>query len=49
MPIVGKVIGDIHVSVYKTPDGKTFFYIKADNEELLPILDIIEDLLYKYN
>ena len=48
MPIIGKILGDINISVYKTPDGKTFFYIKADNEDLLPLLDIIEDMLHKY-
>ena len=46
--ITGKIIGDIKVRVYKTPDGKKFFYIIADNEYVLPILDIIEDTLYKY-
>ncbi len=46
--ITGKNIGDIQVKVYKTPEGKKFFYIVADNEDVLPILDIIEDTLYKY-
>ena len=48
MPITGKSVGDIHVSVYKTSDGKIFFYINADNIEVLPILDIIEDTLKQY-
>jgi len=47
-PITGKIVGDIHVTVYKTPDGKKFFYLKADNEDLLPVVDVIEDTLYSY-
>lgn len=47
-PITGSIIGDIHVTVCKTPDGKKFFYLKTDNEDLLPVLDVIEDTLYSY-
>ena len=41
----GKSIGDIHITVYKTPDNKQFFYLKADNENLLPILDLLNNSL----
>ena len=48
MNIIGKIVRDIHISIYKTPEGKIFFYINANNEDVSPILDIIEDTLYKY-
>ena len=44
----GKVIGDIHVTVYTTPDNERFFQINADNEDVLPVIDIIEDTLLQY-
>ena len=46
--ITGELIGGIHVTVYKTPDGKRFFYLQADNKDVLPIVDILEDTLYWY-
>lgn len=48
MPIKGEILGDIRVSVCKTPDDKIFFYIKADNTEVLPIVYVIEDTLQQY-
>lgn len=46
--IEGEIIGDIHIAVCKTPDGYSFFKLQANNENLSPILDIIEDTLIKY-
>lgn len=44
----GIAIGKVCVTVYQTSDGKRFFYLKADNEDVLPIVDILEDTLFKY-
>jgi len=41
-------LGKICVTVYQTSDGKRFFYLKADNENILPIVDILEDTLFNY-
>ena len=48
MPISGKSIGDVHISVYETPNGEPFFYLKADNEKVLPMLDYVENILNQY-
>lgn len=48
MPISGENIGDVHISVYETQNGETFFYLKADNEKVLPMLDYVENILHKY-
>lgn len=44
----GEVIGDIHITVCKTSDGDNFFEVHADNNEVIPVLEIIEDTLIKY-
>ncbi len=46
--IIGKVIGDIHIVVCETPDGHKFFKLNANNQDILPILDTIEDTLSVY-
>lgn len=46
--LTAEIIGDISITVCKTSDGDKFFQIEADNEKVLPILDIIEDTLIKY-
>lgn len=46
--VSGKIIGDIHISVCQTPDGDKFFDLEATNEDILPILDTIEDVLTMY-
>lgn len=43
-----KEIGEIKISVYKNEDGNSFFYIKPNDETLLPIVDILEDTLKLY-
>ena len=48
MPIKCKGIGDIHVNVYKTPEGSTFFYVEASNQDVLPVRYVIEDTLVSY-
>lgn len=48
MPINGKMVGDVHVSVYETLDGQKLFYLEADNEDVLPVADVIEDTLVMY-
>lgn len=45
---IGEVIGDIHIIVYEVSNGLKFFTIKSDNENILPIIDIIVDTLAKY-
>ena len=41
-------IGNIQVAVYKTNEGYRLFQTKADNQDILPIMDIIEDTLTIY-
>jgi hypothetical protein len=45
MPIQGKIIGNIHINVCKTPSGSTFYCLNADNKEVVPVLDYIENRL----
>ncbi len=47
--IVGKEIGVLSIHMYKeTSTNKTFFYVKSENEELLPLSYVIEDTLKLY-
>jgi len=48
MPIVGKNIGDVHISVYETPAGEILFYVKADSDNVQPVLNYVEYSLEKY-
>ena len=43
--LTGTSIGDIHITVYKTVDNKQFFYLKADNKNLIPVLDYLDNSL----
>lgn len=41
--------GTILLNVYKEPStGLPIFYIKADNEDVLPVVDVLEDTLKQY-
>ena len=46
--INGKVIGEIKVTVCKTPDGNKFFKLQANTDDVLPVLYTLEDTLYLY-
>ena len=47
--IVGEEIGSIIVSMYKDKcTGKPFFYVKAENEDVLQVSYVIEDTLYYF-
>lgn len=46
--IIAKKCGTVTVSVYKTKDNNSFFSIKSDCEDVLPVSDVIEDVLYSY-
>lgn len=46
--ISGQIIGDIHINVCLSEEGKTFFYLNADNKNVVPVLDYIKDVLDKY-
>lgn len=48
MPITGKMVGDVHISVYETPEGKNLFYLEADNNNVLPVLNYVENILSEY-
>lgn len=48
MQLQAKEVGNIQITVYKTEDGYPFFYIKPNDESLLPIVDILEDTLKLY-
>lgn len=40
-----KSIGNLHITVYQTDDNKQFFYINADNKDLLPVLNYLDNSL----
>ena len=45
----GKNYGSITVQVFKeSTTNQTIFYLKADNDSLLPVMDVLEDTLKKY-
>lgn len=46
--LIGKIIGNIDIVVYETEDNEKFFRIYTDNEDILPIIDIIEEYLKLY-
>ena len=46
--LIGKSIGNIDIVVYENDDGEKFLEIHADNDDILPIMDIIEDYLKLY-
>ena len=46
--MIAKEVGEIKITVYKTEDNYSFFYINPDCEKLLPIVDILEDTLKLY-
>lgn len=46
--INGEVIGEIKVTVCKTPDGNKFFKLQANTDDVLPVLYTLEDTLYLY-
>ena len=46
--ITGEIVGDIHINVYKTQSGNTFYYVEATNKDVLPELDHIEKSLHDF-
>ena len=46
--ISGELVGNIHIAICKTNEGNNFFKIDADNDNVLPVLDVIEDTLVMY-
>lgn len=47
--IIGKKIGVVSVYMYKeSTTNKPFFYVKSENQEVLPLSYIIEDTLKLY-
>ena len=43
--LTGTSIGDIHITVFQTADNMQFFYLKADNKNLIPVLDYLDNSL----
>jgi len=43
-----EIIGDIHVTVCKTPEDDKLFFVHTSNDDISPVRDIIEDALNKY-
>lgn len=41
-------IGTVTVSVFKADDNSTSFEVKTEDENVLPVLYVIEDTLKKY-
>lgn len=47
--MLGEEIGTVCVSMYKDINTDLpFFYVKSENEDVLPVSYVIEDTLYKY-
>ena len=46
--LAGRITGFINIAIYETAEGKKFFALTADNEDVLPILYIVEDALDMY-
>lgn len=46
--LTGKIIGNINIVVYETPEGYKLFNLQTDNEDISPVLDVIEDTLINY-
>lgn len=47
--IIGKKVGTVSVHMYKEPKiNAPFFYIEAENQEVLPISYVVEDTLKMY-
>lgn len=47
--IMGKKCGTVTVSIYKEQTSNSpIFYVKADNEDVLPVSYVIEDILSLY-
>ena len=46
--LAGRITGFINISIYETAEGEKFFALTADNEDVLPILYIVEDALDMY-
>ncbi len=46
--ITGKVVGNIHITVCKSTDGKELFYLQANNKDVVHILDFLENELNNY-
>lgn len=46
--LTGKIIGDIHVTVCKSKEGKEFFSLEANNKKVIHILDFLENELNNY-
>ena len=44
----GNVVGDIHITVFKTDDNKPFFYLEAENKNLIPVLDFLDNSLTNF-
>lgn len=46
--IAGKSIGFIQVEVFKTEHNSNFFYLQANNPQVIHILDYLDKALEKY-
>lgn len=47
--LVGKELGSVKVYMYKDAStGLPFFYVQAENEEVLQLRYVIEDTLYHF-
>lgn len=47
--IIGKKVGTVSVDIYKeTKTNSSFFYVKSENQEVLPVSYVIEDTLKLY-
>lgn len=47
--IIGKKVGTVSVDIYKELEtNASFFYVKSENQEVLPVSYVIEDTLKLY-
>ncbi len=43
-----EMIGEININVYENQEGIKLFELQTNNEDILPVLDVIEETLIKY-
>lgn len=47
--IVGEKIGTVSISMYRDKvSGLPFFYVKAENEDVIQVSYIVQDFLYNF-
>lgn len=43
--LTGNLVGSINITVFETDNNKQFFYLEAENKNLIPVLDFLDNSL----